>query len=344
VLELCQAILFDDRKPQTDPTLLGGEHLPGHLCRMHQVGLAFVGFDDLDDQARQVGRRAPQAGRGLFGIDVPFSGNRFAVPAVGRCCLWEVRLGKQGLERAVGHPQPVKDPFLGQIGERPAGHVLDHLLNHHVAAARVLETCSRRLHHPHRLGVGGWFAIQNLLQGGQWRAGRVAGKPIYPQPGGVREQAAQGRLARLSVFALGKLPRAQHFVHIGIQVQRSRFHQGASNHRRDRFADRGGLKDGFRCHRLIPTCLQYAIPLGPGQLAPIDEGDAKAGYPVRCHALAQGSSWRHQATFKYLYCSFQISQLGSPLGLSIIRQSIWRKAGTLGSFPIRFVTPVSDRS
>ena len=59
--------------------------------------------------------------------------------------------------------KPVKDHVPSQIGKRPAGRVLDHLLHHHVATARVEKPCFRGRHHPHRLAEGGRFALQNLL-------------------------------------------------------------------------------------------------------------------------------------------------------------------------------------
>jgi hypothetical protein len=67
-----------------------------------------------------------------------------------------------------------------------------------------------------------------------------------------------------------------------------------------------------------------------GQLSLIDEGDAKAGYLVRDQTLPQGSSWRHQAPFKNLYGSFEIRHLVLLWISSIVHQSTWRKASTLG--------------
>ena len=136
-------------------------------------------------------------------------------------------------------------------------------------------------------GVGRWQAIEDLHGVRHFCFGRVTGKTVNGEAGGVREQAAQRHLFRGGELIVGDFPLLQVLVDVGIEFELARVHQVQRRQCEHGFADGRRLEQRvLRDRRAVQ--LGDAVTACPVDAALVDDRHADAGDLERGHALGQG--------------------------------------------------------
>jgi len=116
---------------------------------------------------------------------VPVANQRVAVIAVPHSSAG-VPVGRQGVQVGrVRHPGGLQHALAGGLPERLTGEIFDELLHNGIATAGIAEMETGEGIHPNGRGVGRRLAVQNLLEHGHGRTGRIAQEAIHGDAAGV---------------------------------------------------------------------------------------------------------------------------------------------------------------
>ncbi len=102
----------------------------------------------------------------------------------------------------------------------------------------------------------------------------------------AHEEAQRHRLPRREPV-LRQMPGAEIGIHVAVRIETAFAHQLERHDGRDRLADRGRLEEGIGIDRTGIARRQHAVPLGPGDAAALDHGDADAGHVIAHHARSK---------------------------------------------------------
>jgi hypothetical protein len=287
VVEKPIVALADDTRPHREfAHAHRGEHLAREIGIQHLARLCRTGPLQFDHEACEIRGRGPQAGRRLFGVDMPGRVHSLARCVVGTCIARRIAL--RSVEAAMLHCQRTQHQSLHQALKPLAGRVAQRLLHDQYATAGVARGFVGRLVEPDRAQDGRRLSFDLLFERRQSRPRRVARKTEAIR--GARRVAEEAaRCDRRPVLAGGphQFPAAQQAVYIQVEIDPFVLRKPHRSHRSDRLADRCRLEPRVRVHCRAARRVGNAICLDPIDPEIADHGDAHSRHVQPAHRLDQ---------------------------------------------------------
>jgi len=218
-----------------------------------------------------------------------------AVRAIGSGGFRGAILWERLLVRAMGHSRWSEDELTHDLREGFSGDVGEKRLQDYVAAAGIAPESAGDDVDADGIGVGGFFAVEDLHDGGNRLVGGVAGKTVNREARAVAEDAADGDFFFYGKGVFGDFPGAEFDVDVFVEGELAVLHEAKRREGGDGFADGGSLEKGFGCDGFFGGDVGEAVGFGPDDLAVVEEGDADTGDFVVRHAIGDGHRLRRLA-------------------------------------------------
>src|SRR5208282_3138917 len=219
----------------------------------------------------------------LAGVGVGFD-----VAAEGRGDFRRAILRERLLVGAVGHARGAENEFAHDLREGLSRDVGQKRLKDYVAAAGIAPESARYDVDAYGIGIGGFFAVKDLHDGGNGFVGGVTGETVNRKSSAVAEDTADGDFFFYGEGVFRDFPSAEFDVDVFVETELAFLHEAKRGEGGDGFAGGSGLEKRIGCDWFLGRDIGEAIGFGPDDLAVVKEGHADAGNFVVRHALVDG--------------------------------------------------------
>lgn len=219
---------------------------------------------------------------------MPAAFDGLAIAAIGRGGFGPEIFRERLFVGAVGHAGGAENEIVEKRGEGFSGDVHEKSLQDDEPAAGIAPKSAGDYVDADGLGVGGFFAVEDLHDGGKRLARGVAGEAVDGEAGVMAEDAADGDFFFFGESVFGDFPSAKLDVDVFIEAELAFLNEAKRGEGGDGLADRSSLEERFGSDRLLGGDVGEAVGASPEDLAAVEKSDADAGNFVVLHAAGDG--------------------------------------------------------